>query len=79
MDLASVVTPEIMAPILANAEVQERLLPFLPSEEALPQSTDELHNILTSPQFLQVYHTHTHTHCSEYVLSSALPFSVEYT
>eukprot|EP00063_Salmo_salar_P027326 XP_014002161.1 PREDICTED: proteasomal ubiquitin receptor ADRM1-like isoform X2 [Salmo salar] len=53
VNLASVVTPEIMAPILANAEVQERLLPFLPSEEALPQSTDELHNILTSPQFLQ--------------------------
>ncbi|XP_029574853.1 proteasomal ubiquitin receptor ADRM1 isoform X1 [Salmo trutta] len=52
VNLASVVTPEIMA-ILANAEVQERLLPFLPSEEALPQSTDKLHNILTSPQFLQ--------------------------
>lgn len=59
VNLASVVTPEIMAPILANAEVQERLLPFLPSGESLPQSTDELHNILTSPQFLQVYHTHT--------------------
>uniref|UniRef100_A0A673XU92 ADRM1 26S proteasome ubiquitin receptor n=1 Tax=Salmo trutta TaxID=8032 RepID=A0A673XU92_SALTR len=53
VDLASVVTPEIMAPILANAEVQERLLPFLPSGESLPQSTDELHNTLTSPQFQQ--------------------------
>uniref|UniRef100_A0A8C7Q608 Proteasomal ubiquitin receptor ADRM1 n=1 Tax=Oncorhynchus mykiss TaxID=8022 RepID=A0A8C7Q608_ONCMY len=40
VNLASVVTPEIMAPILANAEVQERLLPFLPSGEALPQSTN---------------------------------------
>ncbi|XP_041712375.1 proteasomal ubiquitin receptor ADRM1 [Coregonus clupeaformis] len=53
VDLASVVTPEIMAPILANAEVQERLLPFLPSGESLPHSTDELHNTLTSPQFQQ--------------------------
>uniref|UniRef100_A0A4W5KRA7 ADRM1 26S proteasome ubiquitin receptor n=1 Tax=Hucho hucho TaxID=62062 RepID=A0A4W5KRA7_9TELE len=49
VNLASVVTPEIMAPILANAEVQERLLPFLLSGEALPQSTDELHNTLTFP------------------------------
>ncbi|KAJ8016828.1 hypothetical protein DPEC_G00011410 [Dallia pectoralis] len=53
VDLTSVVTPEIMAPILANAEVQERLLPFLPSGESLPQSTDELHNTLSSPQFQQ--------------------------
>ncbi|MCI4387316.1 hypothetical protein PGIGA_G00072610 [Pangasianodon gigas] len=53
VDLASVLTPEIMAPILANAEVQQRLLPFLPSGESLPQSTDELHNTLTSPQFQQ--------------------------
>ncbi|KAL1020959.1 hypothetical protein UPYG_G00006910 [Umbra pygmaea] len=53
VDLTSVVTPEIMAPILANAEVQERLLPFLPSGESLPQSTDELHNTLNSPQFQQ--------------------------
>lgn len=43
-----------MAPILANAEVQQRLLPFLPSGESLPQSKDELHNTLTSPQFQQV-------------------------
>ncbi|KAF5906714.1 proteasomal ubiquitin receptor ADRM1-like, partial [Clarias magur] len=53
VDLASVLTPEIMAPILANAEVQQRLLPFLPSGESLPQSTDELQNTLTSPQFQQ--------------------------
>lgn len=53
VDLASVLTPEVMAPILANAEVQQRLLPYLPSGEALPQSTDELHNTLISPQFQQ--------------------------
>ncbi|NP_001081367.1 proteasomal ubiquitin receptor ADRM1-A [Xenopus laevis] len=53
VDLASVLTPEIMAPILANAEVQERLTPYLPSGESLPQTADEIQNTLTSPQFQQ--------------------------
>ncbi|KPP70688.1 hypothetical protein Z043_110459 [Scleropages formosus] len=53
VDLASVLTPEIMAPILANAEVQQRLLPYLPSGESLPQSADEIQNTLSSPQFQQ--------------------------
>ncbi|KAM4611057.1 proteasomal ubiquitin receptor ADRM1 [Polymixia lowei] len=53
VDLASVCTPEMMAPILSNAEVQQRLLPFLPSGESLPQSADEIQNTLTSPQFQQ--------------------------
>lgn len=54
VDLASVLTPEIMAPILANPEVQQRLTPYLPSGESLPQSSEELHNTLSSPQFQQV-------------------------
>lgn len=54
VDLASVCTPEMMAPILSNAEVQQRLLPFLPSGESLPQSGQEIHNTLSSPQFQQV-------------------------
>lgn len=54
MDLAAVLTPEIMAPILANAEVQERLMPYLPSGESLPQTAEEIQNTLTSPQFQQV-------------------------
>ncbi|XP_041858855.1 proteasomal ubiquitin receptor ADRM1 isoform X2 [Melanotaenia boesemani] len=53
VDLASVCTPEMMAPILTNAEVQQRLLPFLPSGESLPQSAEELQNTLNSPQFQQ--------------------------
>uniref|UniRef100_A0A672YQB8 Proteasomal ubiquitin receptor ADRM1-like n=1 Tax=Sphaeramia orbicularis TaxID=375764 RepID=A0A672YQB8_9TELE len=53
VDLASVLTPEIMAPILANPEVQQRLMPYLPSGESLPQSTEELNNTLSSPQFQQ--------------------------
>ncbi|XP_030067398.1 proteasomal ubiquitin receptor ADRM1 [Microcaecilia unicolor] len=53
VDLASVLTPEIMAPILANAAVQERLMPYLPSGESLPQTVDEIQNTLTSPQFQQ--------------------------
>ncbi|KAA8591367.1 hypothetical protein FQN60_002310 [Etheostoma spectabile] len=54
VDLASVLTPEIMAPILVNPEVQQRLMPYLPSGESLPQSTEELSNTLSSPQFQQV-------------------------
>lgn len=53
VDLASVCTPEMMAPILSNPEVQQRLMPFLPSGESLPQSADEIQNTLTSPQFQQ--------------------------
>ncbi|KAM4563211.1 proteasomal ubiquitin receptor ADRM1-like isoform 2-T2 [Odontesthes bonariensis] len=53
VDLASVCTPEMMAPILSNAEVQQRLLPFLPSGESLLQSADEIQNTLSSPQFQQ--------------------------
>lgn len=54
VDLASVCTPEMMAPILTNAEVQQRLLPFLPSGESLPQSAEEIQNTINSPQFQQV-------------------------
>ncbi|XP_026188242.1 proteasomal ubiquitin receptor ADRM1 isoform X2 [Mastacembelus armatus] len=53
VDLASVCTPEMMAPILTNAEVQQRLLPFLPTGESLPQSAEEIQNTLSSPQFQQ--------------------------
>ncbi|XP_077566832.1 proteasomal ubiquitin receptor ADRM1 [Stigmatopora nigra] len=53
VDLASALTPEVMAPILANHDVQQRLMPFLPSGESLLQSTDELQNTLSSPQFQQ--------------------------
>lgn len=60
VDLASVCTPEMMAPILTNAEVQQRLLPFLPSGESLPQSAEEIQNTLNSPQFQQVGRTHRH-------------------
>uniref|UniRef100_A0A3B5R365 ADRM1 26S proteasome ubiquitin receptor n=1 Tax=Xiphophorus maculatus TaxID=8083 RepID=A0A3B5R365_XIPMA len=52
-DLASVCTPEMMAPILTNPEVQQRLLPFLPSGESLPQSAEEIQTTLNSPQFQQ--------------------------
>lgn len=66
VDLASVCTPEMMAPILSNAEVQQRLLPFLPSGESLPQSGQEIHNTLSSPQFQQV---------DDWVFFSVLPLS----
>lgn len=58
VDLTSVLTPEVMAPILANPEVQQRLMPYLPSGESLPQSCEELSNTLNSPQFQQVERDH---------------------
>nr|XP_057907370.1 proteasomal ubiquitin receptor ADRM1-like isoform X2 [Doryrhamphus excisus] len=42
VDLASVLTPEVMAPILANPEVQQRLTPFLPTGESLLQSDEHV-------------------------------------
>ncbi|KAK2156752.1 hypothetical protein LSH36_206g04024 [Paralvinella palmiformis] len=53
IDLSKAVTPEAMIPILANSEVQERLLPFLPEGENLPRTEAELRSTVSSPQFLQ--------------------------
>ncbi|MBZ3868948.1 Proteasomal ubiquitin receptor ADRM1 [Sciurus carolinensis] len=53
VDLASVLTPEMMAPILANANVRRRLLPYLPCGESLPRTAEEIQSTLTSPQFRQ--------------------------
>ena len=54
MDPAGVLTPEIMAPVLASADIREHPLPYLPSGESLPQTAEEIQNTLTSPQFQQV-------------------------
>ena len=43
-----------MLPILANAEVQQRLIPYLPEGEMLPKTEEELRNTISSPQFQQV-------------------------
>ncbi|MBZ3877926.1 Proteasomal ubiquitin receptor ADRM1 [Sciurus carolinensis] len=51
--LTSVLTPEIMVPNLANANVQQHMLPYLPFRESLPQTAGEIQSTLTSPQFQQ--------------------------
>lgn len=53
IDLASALSPEAMIPILANAQVQERLVPFLPQGESLPKTEEELRCTVQSPQFQQ--------------------------
>jgi len=53
VDLAKALSPESMIPILANAQVQERLVPFLPEGESLPKTEEELRNTVQSPQFQQ--------------------------
>ena len=54
IDLAKALNPESMLPILANADVQQRLIPYLPEGEVLPKTEAELRNTISSPQFQQV-------------------------
>jgi len=43
-----------MIPVLANAEVQQRLIPLLPEAADLPKTEEELRATVHSPQFNQV-------------------------
>jgi len=52
-DLSQALNPESMIPILANADVQQRLIPYLPEGEVLPKSEEELRATVSSPQFQQ--------------------------
>ncbi|KAK3088704.1 hypothetical protein FSP39_022579 [Pinctada imbricata] len=53
VDLVQALNPETMIPILANKDVQERLVKFLPEGESLPKTEGELRNTVQSPQFQQ--------------------------
>ncbi|CAH1776077.1 unnamed protein product [Owenia fusiformis] len=53
VDLGASLNPDTMIPILANPEVQERLVPFLPEGESLPKTEGELKATVKSPQFQQ--------------------------
>nr|UCK81618.1 proteasomal ubiquitin receptor ADRM1 [Arenicola marina] len=53
MDLACVITPDALIPILSNPEAREGLLPFLPEGDKLPRTEAELRNTVQSPQFQQ--------------------------
>jgi hypothetical protein len=53
VDLSEGLNAELLIPILANAEVQQRLVPFLPQGESLPASEEELRQTVHSPQFHQ--------------------------
>ena len=57
VDLASSFSTEALLPLLADKELQKRLLPFLPAVENLPESEDELRQTIQSPQFKQVGRT----------------------
>ncbi len=54
LDLADCVTLDVMAPILANKNIQEKLVQFLPDSEILPKSEHELRTTLSTPQFKKV-------------------------
>ena len=40
-----------MAPILANKNIQEKLIQYLPDSDILPKTEQELRTTLTTPQF----------------------------
>jgi hypothetical protein len=54
VDLNLVITPENLAPLLSNPEIRNRLIPFLPAGEDLPQDESQLLLTLQSPHFQQV-------------------------
>lgn len=58
LDLSEILSMDVMAPILANKSVQEKLMQYLPDAEILPKTEAELRNNLTSPQFKKVFFFH---------------------
>jgi 26S proteasome regulatory subunit N13 len=51
LDLAEVLSLDVMAPILANKQIQEKLVQHLPDSDILPKTEFELRQTLTTPQF----------------------------
>lgn len=56
-DLSTAITSEAMIPVLANADVQQRLIPLLPEAAELPKTEAELRETMHSPQFHQALHS----------------------
>lgn len=55
LDLSELVSLDVMAPILANKSIQEKLIQYLPDSEILPKNEQELRTTLTTPQFKKVF------------------------
>ncbi|XP_014778124.1 proteasomal ubiquitin receptor ADRM1 [Octopus bimaculoides] len=53
IELSQVLKPDDIIPILANSEIQQHLLQYLPEGEMLPRTEEELRNTVQSPQFQQ--------------------------
>lgn len=51
VDLSELVSLDVMAPILGNKEIQERLMQHLPDSDILPKTEQEIRTTLTTPQF----------------------------
>uniref|UniRef100_A0A8C1ADZ6 ADRM1 26S proteasome ubiquitin receptor n=2 Tax=Cyprinus carpio TaxID=7962 RepID=A0A8C1ADZ6_CYPCA len=52
-DLQSILATMNVPTLTTEVPLDQRLLPYLPSGESLPQSAEEIQNTLTSPQFQQ--------------------------
>ncbi|XP_002733743.1 proteasomal ubiquitin receptor ADRM1-like [Saccoglossus kowalevskii] len=53
IDLSQAISPEVMAPILSNPDIRQRLIQHLPEGESLPQDSQQLNSTLQSSQFKQ--------------------------
>lgn len=60
IDLSELVPLDLMAPILANKQIQERLMQHLPESEILPKTEEELRTTLTTPQFKKAMNSFGH-------------------
>lgn len=60
LDLSEVVTLDVMAPILADKNIQEKLVQYLPDSDILPKNEQELRNTLTTPQFKKAMSSFSH-------------------
>ena len=67
VDLSKAFNTDVIIPILANSDVQERLVPFLPEGEELPKTEQHLRETVQSPQFLQVRDHDIHEDCKVFV------------
>lgn len=60
LDLSEVLSLDVMAPILSNKQIQEKLMQHLPESDILPKTEHELRTTLSTPQFKRAMSSFSH-------------------